>query len=517
MSARTVHTLPELAERDHDLVVIGGGIHGCLAALEGARRGLRVALVEADDFGAATSWASHRILHGGLRYLQSLDLARARQSIAERRWFLRTFPDLCEPLRCALPLYGDGLRKPLPFRAALAANAVLSARRNAAVRADRHLPMGTVVPGHRAAEVHPHAAREGLLGVGVWHDGLVTSPARLTMEILRWASSLDAKVANGARAVALRTARAGVVGIEVEDTATGDRHTLRTAAVINAAGPWSAEVAESLNPASRTPTRPSLAFNLLLDRPAPDGACGVSAHGPDAHTYFLAPRCGMMMAGTTHLALDAFRDRPTEAEVRAMVDGLNAAAPGLHLTDTDVLRIDAGVLRASPDDPAEPSDRAAVTTHAHHGGPAGLITLSGVKYTTARAEAARALAAAVGQRPITPAGRTRPAPAPWAAGLALAHPAWARDADLSAHADALHALITAEGVRTLADLVYRRSEWGQDPRTLAGVGARIADALGWDAARADREVTDLGQALASRGPMTAGEARSRADEEPARP
>jgi glycerol-3-phosphate dehydrogenase len=93
---------PEQAtSRPHDLIVIGAGIYGVAMALEAARRGLRVVLVERDDFGGATSWNSLRILHGGLRYLQTLDLPRFFDSVAERRWFCRHFPELVAP--AALP------------------------------------------------------------------------------------------------------------------------------------------------------------------------------------------------------------------------------------------------------------------------------------------------------------------------------------------------------------------------------------------------------------------------------
>lgn len=501
----TVRPLAALAERDHDLVVVGGGVHGCFAALDAARRGLRVALVERADFGGATSSASHRILHGGLRYLQSLDLARSLESIRERRWFLRHFPELCAPLRCSLPLYGEGMRKPAPFRAALAMNAVLSARRNAGVRTDHALALGSVLPGSRAPEVNPYCRREGLLGLGVWHDGLVLSHARLTMEALRWAASLGAMIARGARAVEIETRRSGVTRLIVEDASTGARYAIKAAGVINAAGPWCAEVADHLDRAVPNLFRPTLAFNLLLDRPAPDGACAVVAPDAGARTYFLAPRHGLMMAGTTHLALDAFRDRPTDAEVRAMVDDLNRASPTLKLAAGDVLRVDAGVLPASSTDPAEPSHRARVVHHRDIGGPDGLVSLVGVKYTTGRAHAAQGVALVAGERPITPAGRERPSPAPWSRDLNLIDPGWARGRDLASWAGAIRELTDDEGARTLGDILYRRTEWGQDPRGVREVGERVTSALGWDSARTGREIADLERG-ASRAP----------DEEPAR-
>ena len=90
-----------LAGERYDLVIIGGGIYGIMVALEAARRRLRPILIERDDFAAATSANSLGIIHGGLRYLQGLDLSRFRASVAERRWFLRHFPDSARPTQAS--------------------------------------------------------------------------------------------------------------------------------------------------------------------------------------------------------------------------------------------------------------------------------------------------------------------------------------------------------------------------------------------------------------------------------
>ena len=128
-----------------DVAVIGGGIYGIALAFESARRGLRTVLVERDDFGGGTSRNWLRILHGGLRYLQTLDLHRFRESVAERSWFLRNFPDLVEPLACLMPLYGPGLRRPPTFRMAFMADAALGWRRNDGLAPSHRLPAGRVL------------------------------------------------------------------------------------------------------------------------------------------------------------------------------------------------------------------------------------------------------------------------------------------------------------------------------------------------------------------------------------
>ena len=149
---------------DHDLIVVGGGIYGIALTLEAARRGLKPLLIERDDFGGATSWANLRILHGGLRYLQSLDLARFYELVGERSWFLRHFPDLVRPLPCLMPLYGRGLKRPAVFRAALALNDVLSLRRNRGVAPAIRLPNGRAVSAAETAALFPAVERHGLQG-----------------------------------------------------------------------------------------------------------------------------------------------------------------------------------------------------------------------------------------------------------------------------------------------------------------------------------------------------------------
>jgi glycerol-3-phosphate dehydrogenase len=100
--------LGALAAREHDVLVVGGGIHGAAAAWDAAQRGLKTALVEARDFGSGVSWNSLKTIHGGLRSLQTLDLRRLRESVRERRALLRIAPELVRPLPFLIPVRGHG-------------------------------------------------------------------------------------------------------------------------------------------------------------------------------------------------------------------------------------------------------------------------------------------------------------------------------------------------------------------------------------------------------------------------
>jgi len=123
--------LARLQAEEHDVLVVGGGIHGAAAAWDAAQRGLRVALVEAADFGGGASWNSLKTIHGGLRHLQRADLAGLRESVRERRALLAIAPELVRPLPFLLPLRGHGTRG----RAALSSRACAwsSARRSTMV------------------------------------------------------------------------------------------------------------------------------------------------------------------------------------------------------------------------------------------------------------------------------------------------------------------------------------------------------------------------------------------------
>ncbi|RPH57928.1 FAD-dependent oxidoreductase, partial [bacterium] len=162
----------DAAAGSSDLLVIGGGMYGAVLALEAARRGISTLLLERGDFGRETTWSSLRILHGGLRYLQRLDLPRFRESVGERRWFLRCFPDLVEPLPCLMPLHdpprGGRLRRPGIFRFALRVNDLLAR--------ERALPPGRLLSAAETVELFPGVDRAGLRGGALWYDAVAKDP-----------------------------------------------------------------------------------------------------------------------------------------------------------------------------------------------------------------------------------------------------------------------------------------------------------------------------------------------------
>lgn len=279
--------LRSAAATRYELAIIGGGIYGLMLALEAARRGVRVILVERSRFGAATSRQSLRIIHGGLRYLQQLDLRRFRESVAERRWYLRTFPKHVRPLSCLMPLYGRGLRSPAVLRAALAVNDALSFRRNAGVRADRRIPGGRLLEPADTLRCFPDVEMRGLRGGALWSDAVLLDPDALIADVISEAVALGAALFDRVEAVAVHGSTGRVETLELEDRKSGDRFAIPVGAVANCAGPWCRVVAARLDRDVPELFHPSLAFNLLLRRKLTStAAVAVTPRKPGSRTYF---------------------------------------------------------------------------------------------------------------------------------------------------------------------------------------------------------------------------------------
>jgi len=485
-----IHRDPEGAAGERwDLAVVGGGIYGAFTLLEAARRGLRGVLVEKDDFGGGTSANSLSVIHGGLRYLQSLDLPRFRESVGERRRFLLDYPDLAEPLRCLMPLRGGGLKRPFFFRIALGMNGILSRRRNEGVRADRRLPNGETLGREETARLWPGAAERPLLGGGVWYDGTMISAPRILMETLRRAAALGSAPLNYVEAVEPEIREGRVTGLRAFDRVARREILLRTGRVINCAGPACRRFAARFDRDRPDLFRPSLAVNVLIDRPPlSSAALAAQPPGPGGRVYFLTPRRGMVFAGTLHAprANAEGPPHPTGDELRELLDDLNRAAPGLEASPEKVVRIFAGYLPVRREGTADLAVRERIVDHGRSGGPRGAFTVSGVKYTTARLVAEKAVRLAFpGAPPPRPAAGP---PVRSAADLVDSRKILAGDPALSA--GILRALVEEESAVTMEDLLLRRTEWGLSPVQGAVVERRVREVLGWSGRGLNRELSD---------------------------
>jgi len=464
----------------YDLIVVGGGVYGIALLLEASRRGLRPLLLERGDFGGETSWNSLRIVHGGLRYLQSLDMPRFFESVGERRWFLQHFPDLVHPLPCLMPLFGQGLKRPFVFRLALATNAVLSATRNRGVPSDGHLPPGGVLSVGETLERFPAAAQEGLEGSALWYDAAMPDSQRLLIEMLHWADACGATALNYVQATGFEQSKGGMATVAGIDRISGTEMAFQAPLVVNAAGPWCRDVSSTFDRNRPELFHYSLAFNVVLDRePLADAGLAVSPRSYAGQTYFLVPWKGRIMAGTSHTAWGGGRNDAeiSNEMVASFLADLNDSIPGFEVTPSDVQQVNWGFLPAARENIDQIATRPVILHHADHGGPEGLFSVSGVKFTTARLVAEQTLrviqkSRGEGLPDLTPV--PRPSPTHWpAAGEILA----SGDGAAEQTRGKLEQLTELESVVTLDDVLFRRTDWWLNPDLSEALEARFSDWL----------------------------------------
>lgn len=466
--------LGALTAREHDVVIVGGGIHGVATAYDAAQRGLSVALVEASDFGSGVSWNSLKTVHGGLRHLQRADLAQARESMRERRALLRIAPDIVRPLPFLVPTYGHGLRGREAFAAALRVYDLIGLDRNEDVPPERRIPPSRVLSGAdaRAAVVGLDDPR--LTGGALWSDAQVTHGERLIMALCRAAVDAGAALVNYVAATGfLRSGRA-VTGIRARDVEGGGDLEIRGRMVVIATGPGVDRLLARAE--ARAVGGPMLlGMNLVLRRPL------VTTHAVGARSggrfLFLVPWRDRSIVGTAY-------DPPAvtpDVSVSRFVEEARRAFPWAGIGHGDVSLVHRGLVPARPGGRALEM-RSRVVDHEAADGIPGLFSMRGVKLTTARAEAEKAVDLVVRRLGRT-APRCRTATTPLSGALPLQ----------GSVAEQTRVAVREEMAVHLTDVVLRRTALGTAgppaPEELEAAASAMAAALGWDErrARAERE------------------------------
>lgn len=376
-----------------DLLVIGGGIYGAWTAYDAASRGLSVALVEKTDWGAGTSSASSKLIHGGLRYLEHYEFGLVRHALRERRTLYRIAPHLVRPLQFVLPMWRGPRAHPLMVSAGLALYDLMALG-------------GQPVPRHRyyrARELlarYPFIDPERLLG-GFRYGDCQEDDARMTLVVVAAAQGHGAVCANRVAAEGLIEDRGRVCGARLRDTLGDEVFEVRANVVVNAAGPWAPTLLGDAAP------KVKLVKGTHLVLPAIAGCTeAFLLTAADGRVFFVIPWYGRTLVGTTELQVtDPAQAVPTDEETHYLLEGVRRGLPGLGWTEADVIGRFSGVRMLKAEDSAS---LAAVTREFEATQPRpGVLMPVGGKYTTARSDS-RAIVDAVfgllGRRP--PPSRT---------------------------------------------------------------------------------------------------------------
>lgn len=376
--------LDTLAKQTFDLVVIGGGINGAATAREAALRGLRVALVEAEDFASGTSSRSSKLIHGGLRYLEQFDFRLVHESRAERRLLLKLAPHLAWPLPFVLPIYRGDPYYPLKIRAGLTIYDLMGSLG----RADRH----RMLSAEEVLRLIPALRSKGLIAAAIYHDS-ETDDARLTLENVLDAADHGAAVANYAEIRALSLSTRGrareVVSAEVEDRLTGRRYEIAARFWVNATGPWVDRVRALLPGFDRSPSvRLTKGVHLILPAVDPRHAL-FAAILPGERVFLMVPWYAHTLLGTTDTDFegDPASARPEPADIDYLLAAANRVLRQ-RLQPDHVLGCFAG-LRALAIDPdaarSSPSENTREYRLHEESETRNFISICGGKLTTARA------------------------------------------------------------------------------------------------------------------------------------
>jgi len=377
-------SLDALRDREFDLVVVGGGITGAGVLLDAAARGMRTALIDQGDFASGTSSKSSKLVHGGLRYLQQGEVGLVYEALAERQRLLRNAPHLVRTLPFLIPMFGKGGVIPAKISRLL----------------------GTAMWGYdltggwRVGRMHRRLSKSESLGYmptlpadrlvsGYLYYDAAADDARLVLTVLRTAAlEHGAVVANRVSAVGVTKDRTGRAdGIDV--LADGQQFTVRTRAVVNAAGVWADEVRaldEGRHPDS---IRPAKGVHLTVPWELVRNQIATVIPVPaDRRSVFVVPNGRFTYIGTTDTDYDGPVDDPqcTPEDVDYLLAAINASCT-TEITPADVTGTWAGlrplVKSASSGRTADLSRRHKVSTS-----PSGVVTITGGKLTTYREMAA---------------------------------------------------------------------------------------------------------------------------------
>jgi glycerol-3-phosphate dehydrogenase len=386
--------LLQLTNNTYDLLVIGGGIHGACIAWDAALRGLHVCLIERDDFGQAASANSLKTIHGGLRYLQDGNLRLVRRMSRERQTWLRIAPHLVRPLPCLMPTTARLLRSRLALKTALTLNDLLSIDRNRSLNSTHFLPDGRLISSQSCLKLLPGLANTAVTGAAIWYDAQMLNSERLLLSIIQAAAAAGAHVVNYVEAVDFLRHGARLGGIKAVDKLTGTALAVQSRLVINCAGAWVDKLLARLNGRTRPLFPLSTATNIITRQLFPNYAVALPGQAGDIR--FIVPWQQYSLIGTLH---QPYQDQSDEAgaeatAVQTLIDDINFAYPTAALTHQDVTHVHHGFLPtiANPDThPAKLLRRSRLHDHEHEDKMPGLITVVGVKYTTARQTAERAV------------------------------------------------------------------------------------------------------------------------------
>jgi glycerol-3-phosphate dehydrogenase len=329
-------TVASLTKEQYDLVVIGGGITGGGIALDAASRGLKVALVEKNDFASGTSSKSTKLIHGGLRYLKQFDFWLVKEVGSERAIVHKLAPHLVLPEKMLLPLIENGSYGKWLTSVGLKVYDIL-----AQVTGDDKRQM---LEKKEALKLEPLLPKKILKGAGYYAE-YRTDDARLTIENIKTSLQFGATALNYASVTDFIYSDEKVAGVVVKDQITGDTFNIDAKYVISAAGPWVDELRTVNNSKKGKRLHLTKGVHLVFPYEKLPVKQSVYFDVPDGRMMFAIPRGKVTYVGTTDTNYNDDKDKVQTdlADAIYLLSAVNNMFPKINLEMQDIVSSWAGL------------------------------------------------------------------------------------------------------------------------------------------------------------------------------
>lgn len=404
---RRKRTLPSRSEQvktlqsgeEFDVLIIGGGATGAGCALDAVTRGLKTAMVEADDFASGTSSKSTKLIHGGVRYLQNaimgLDIEQYRmvkEALHERASMLRSAPHLTRPLPIMLPVYTWWQ---IPYF-------WVGIKAYDLVAGDRNVKTSYYLSREDALELFPMLRGDKLCGAIVYYDGQ-QDDARMCLAVSLTAARHGAAISNHVEVLELlkkkdpESGKDVLCGAKVRDNISKKEWTIKAKCIINATGPFTDSIRKMDNPTVKTICCPSSGVHIVLPGYYSPQQMGLlDPATSDGRVIFFLPWLNGTIAGTTDAPCEVTRSpMPSEDEIQFILSEIkNYLNKDVDVRRGDVLSAWSGI-RPLVQDPNKGDTKSLARNHIVHVSESKLITIAGGKWTTFRAMAEHTIDAAI--------------------------------------------------------------------------------------------------------------------------
>lgn len=365
-------SLENMSKEQFDLLVIGGGITGAGITLDASLRGMKVALVEMQDFAAGTSSRSTKLVHGGLRYLKQFQVALVAEVGKERAIVYENGPHVTIPEWMLLPLYKDGTFGKWSTSIGLQVYDFLAGVRKSERR--------KMISMEETLRKEPLVKKEGLIGGGYYVE-YRTDDARLTIEVMKAAVANGAHAVNYAKAESFLYENQQVAGARVIDQLANKEYEIRAKRVVNAAGAWVDEVRKKDYARNKKQLRLTKGVHIVIDQSIFPLRQAVYFDTQDGRMVFAIPREGKTYVGTTDTFYDGNPTSPKilEADRTYLLQAIRFMFPDVNIQEKHIESSWAGVRPLIHEEGKAPSEISRKDEIWE--GESGLITIAGGKLT----------------------------------------------------------------------------------------------------------------------------------------